>query len=152
MKGNRLTRAACVAGCLAISSPLSADDDPSTAITAALEQWRIEFNEGRPDHICDLFSTDLLYDFQGLPEQNYEQLCDRLRLALSSPTRKFRYDLTVKEVIVSGDLAVARIVWHSTMTDGAKSEKEDQPGIDVFRRQRDGTWKIIRYVAYPTPP
>jgi hypothetical protein len=41
----------------------SADDDPATVIRAALERWRDDFNEGRADHICDLFAHDLRYDF-----------------------------------------------------------------------------------------
>jgi steroid delta-isomerase len=27
----------------------------------------------------------------------------------------------------------------------------DEPGMDVFRRQPDGSWKISRYIAYEAP-
>lgn len=124
-------------------------EDPSAAIATALEDWRVAFNAGRAEHVCDLFAAELLYDFQGLPEQNYAQLCDRLHAAVSSTERRFQYELRVKEIIVSGDLAIARITWTSTMTSAGKSVTEDEPGLDVFRRQADGTWKIIRYIAYP---
>jgi hypothetical protein len=26
-----------------------------------------------------------------------------------------------------------------------------EPGMDIFMRQDDGTWKIIRYLAYTSP-
>jgi hypothetical protein len=26
-----------------------------------------------------------------------------------------------------------------------------EPGMDIFKRQDDGTWKIIRYLAYTSP-
>jgi hypothetical protein len=26
-----------------------------------------------------------------------------------------------------------------------------EPGLDVFRRQPDGTWRISRYMAYEAP-
>jgi hypothetical protein len=26
-----------------------------------------------------------------------------------------------------------------------------EPGIDVFRRQSDGSWKISRYIGYESP-
>ncbi len=134
-------------------SQAAAADDPATVIRTALERWRTDFNAKRADHICDLFAPDLRYDFQGLPEQNYALLCDRLHRALADPARSFHYGLRIKEVIVSGDLAVVRLTWTSTMTDKtAKPVSDDEPGLDVFGRQSDGGWKIIRYIAYPAHP
>jgi steroid delta-isomerase len=54
---------------------------------------------------------------------------------------------------VSGDLAVVRLIWISnlTATDG-RTTSEEEPGLDVFQRQPDGSWKIIRYIAYPATP
>jgi len=127
--------------------------DPATVIRAALEHWRDDFNAGKADGICDLFAHDLRYDFQGLPEQNYTQLCTRLHRALADPTQSFHYGLRIKEVIVSDNLAVVRLTWISTLTrkDG-KSEIEDEPGLDVFQRQTNGEWQIIRYMSYPEAP
>jgi ketosteroid isomerase-like protein len=132
---------------------LHAADDPAEYIRAALEQWRVDFNARRAAHICDLFAPDLRYDFQGLPEQNYTLLCDRLHRALADYTKSFQYKLHIKEIIVSGSLAVVRLTWISTVTgsDG-RGRTEDEPGLDVFRRQPDGSWKIIRYIAYPRNP
>jgi len=132
---------------------LRAETAPETAIRAALEQWRQDFNARKSENICDLFAPELLYDFQGLPEQNYVQLCDRLHKALASATPNITYGLNIKEVIVSGDLAVVRLTWISTVTaaDGT-SQTDDEQGLDVFAKQADGTWKIIRYIAYPEVP
>jgi steroid delta-isomerase len=130
-----------------------AEADAETAIRAALEQWRQDFNVRKAEHICDLFAPELLYDFQGLPEQNYTLLCDRLHKALASETPNITYGLRIKEVIVSGDLAVVRLTWISTVTeaDGASATGDEQ-GLDVFAKQADGSWKIIRYIAYPERP
>ena len=64
-----------------------------------------------------------------------------------------RYSLVVKEILVSGDLAVVRLTWTDTSLgrDG-KPVAHDEAGLDVFGRQSDGSWKIIRYIAYPTAP
>jgi hypothetical protein len=88
------------------STELRADEDPAADIRAALEQWRADFNARRAAHICDLFAPGLRYDFQGLPEQNYTLLCDRLHRALADHTKTLRYGLNIKEVITSGTLAV----------------------------------------------
>ena len=105
--------------------PTCAEVDAETAIRAALEQWRQDFNARKAEHICDLFAPELLYDFQGLPEQNYTLLCDRLHKALASETPNITYGLRIKEVIVSGDLAVVRLTWISTVTaaDGTRQDR-----------------------------
>ncbi len=130
-----------------------AGDDPATVIRAALEQWRDDFNARRSDHICDLFAPDLRYDFQGVPEQNYTLLCNRLHHALADSTQSYHYDLRIKEILVSGNLAVVRLTWTSTLTEkGGGQVIEDEPGLDVFGRQNSGEWKIIRYMSYPETP
>ena len=60
------------------------------------------------------------------------------------------YDLTIKEIIVSGVLAAVRLVWTLTVERPGQvgCTAITEPGLDLFRRQGDGTWKIVRYLAY----
>jgi steroid delta-isomerase len=126
-----------------------AADDPAADIRAALEHWRLDFNARRAAHICDLFAPGLLYDFQGLPEQTYPLLCARLHRALADRTKSFQYGLRIKEVILGRSLAVVRLTWISTVTpSGGQGKTTNEPGLDVFERQADGQWQIIRYLAY----
>jgi len=76
-----------------------------------------------------------------------------LRRSLADPTKKFAYSLDIKEIIVAGDLAVVRLVWTLKVTaaGAANAAETKEPGLDVFRRQPDGSWKIVRYVAYEEP-
>jgi len=132
--------------------PASASE-AEAAIRAALEQWRLDFNDRRAEHICDLFSPELRYDFQGLPEQNFALLCNRLQKALSDQTKSIQYGLRVKEVIVSDALAIVRLTWISTVSTGeGVSTTDDEQGLDVFARQPGGGWKLIRYIAFPERP
>ncbi|RFU49090.1 DUF4440 domain-containing protein [Paraburkholderia sp. DHOC27] len=126
-----------------------ADKDPASAIRSALTQWRDDFNARRAAHICDLFAPELRYDFYGAPERTYPMLCARLHRALADTTQSLRYDLKIKEIIVSGKLAIVRLTWISTTTLNGKQQSNDETGLDVFGRQPDGSWKIIRYIAYP---
>jgi ketosteroid isomerase-like protein len=133
-----------------IASAKTAAEDPVAIIRTALEQWRDDFNARRATHICDLFAPDLRYDFQGLTEQTYPLLCDRLHRALANTAQSIHYGLTIKEIIVSDRLAVVRLTWISTTTnEGGKQVTHDETGLDVFGRQSNGSWKIIRYIAYP---
>lgn len=142
--------AIAIAALPSMSIAQTAAEDPAAIIRTALEQWRDDFNARRAAHICDLFAPDLRYDFQGLPEQTYPLLCARLHRALANTTQSIHYGLSIKEVIVSDRLAIVRLTWISTVTDeGGNPVTHDETGLDVFGRQPDGSWKIIRYIAYP---
>jgi steroid delta-isomerase len=138
----------------AVCAPASAQlADAKSAIRATLGQWTSDFNARDPSRICDLFAKDLRYDFRGLPERDYDALCGSLHKALADPTKQLVYSHEIREIIVSGDLAVVRLIWTVKMLlPGATNAVETkEPGLDVFRRQPDGSWKIIRYIAYEAP-
>ena len=49
-----------------------------------------------------------------------------------------------------GDLAAVRLIWMLNVKrpDQAVGTVSHEPGLDIFRKQADGSWKIIRYLAY----
>jgi|SRR5829696_2250762 len=131
--------------------PARADDDTSRAeITAALTQWTDDFNAGRADKLCDLFARDLRADFRGQPERGYDAQCGLLQRSLVDRARAFSYALAIKEILVSDDAAVVRLTWTLTIRqrDSGRAVTSVEPGLDVFRRQSDRRWRIIRYIAY----
>ena len=136
------------------ASPAPADDAAQAGIRAALTQWTADFNAGNADKVCGLFAPDLIAQYRGQPERNYEALCGVLQRSLSDRSKSYQYSLVIKEIIVAGDLAVVRLVW--TLKVGRKDSVaeviSDEPGMDIFRRQPDGSWKISRYIAYEAPP
>jgi ketosteroid isomerase-like protein len=137
---------------LAFSTPLAAepaDTVDQAAIRARLVQWTDDFNAGKVQDACDLFASDLRYDYRGLPERNYQDMCAGLRRALNDPAKHYSYGLAIKDIFVFGDMAAVRLVWTLTLTGaGAQPKVSHEHGIDVFRRQPDGAWRIIRFVAY----
>ena len=148
----RILLAAWAACAIALASPLAQPDSrPETAIREALSAWTRDFNARDTSRICDLFARDLAYDYRGFPERGYDALCDLLQRSLRDPTKRFDYALDIKEIIVSGDMAVVRLVWMLRVTSGASTVETQEPGLDVFRRQSDGRWKIIRYMGYEAP-
>jgi uncharacterized protein (TIGR02246 family) len=138
---------------VAAGSPASAQPEAETAIRTALANWTRDFNARDSSRICDLFARDLRYDYRGFPERDYEALCSLLRQSLADPARRFTYTHDIREIIVSGDLAIVRLTWTLTVTlpGAARPVESKEPGLDVFRRQPDGSWKIVRYVGYEAP-
>ena len=129
-------------------------DQAEGDIRAALMKWTGDFNARNMSEVCDLFAPDLRYDFQGFPERGYDDICKLLRTSLSDTRKRFTYlPPTIKEIIVSGDLAVVRLTWTlKVRSEGTPGDVTSQDtGLDVFRRQPDGRWKIIRYIAFEAP-
>jgi ketosteroid isomerase-like protein len=122
---------------------------PETAIRAALEKWTADFNAGNAEEICDLFASELRYDYRGHPERNYDDLCGLLHRTLNDRAKHYAYALDIKEMLVASDTAIVRLVWTLTIrSNDARLERSTETGMDVFRKQEDGSWKIIRYIAY----
>jgi len=136
-----------LAATFAMAKPAAADDKAD--IRARLVQWTADFNAGRKDAACDLFSKQLVSDFRGQGEANYTTRCALLAKAIDDPDRKFRYQLHIKEIIISGELAVVRLDW--TLDISPPGQKTFEPGMDIFRKEKDGAWRIIRYMAYEAP-
>jgi ketosteroid isomerase-like protein len=124
--------------------PAAADD--AADIRARLERWTEDFNQKRIEPVCDLFSTELLSTVRGQGDKDYAARCDILTTSLNDPARDYHYELDVHEVIVEGDLAVVRLTWTLFITPLNVTAVE--PGIDVFRKEADGKWRIIRYLSY----
>ena len=134
------------------SLPGLADIGPSqdaSAIRATLEQWTDDFNNRRIDKVCDLFARDTIANFRGQPERGYEEICSLLQQSLTDSAKTFAYALDIKEVIVAGNIAAVRLEW--TLQISPLNVTSVEPGVDIFRREADGKWRIMRYLAYEAP-
>ncbi len=148
------------AGSIVAIAALTAALDPSeggeptesaeSEIRSAIENWRSAFNAGDEEHVCDLFAPDLVANYQGEPERDHTSLCEMLRTAIRDPDAKYRYSVRINEIMVYDTTAVVRLVWRlETEKAGTMTEPIEEPAVDIFHRQADGSWKISRYLAYP---
>jgi steroid delta-isomerase len=136
------------------SAAAQSDSTVQAAIRTALTQWMADFNAGNAEKVCGLFAPDLIAQYRGQPERDYQGLCDLLKRSLSDRSKTYAYSLVIKEILVAGDLAVVRLTWTLKVKpkDGTGEIASDEPGMDIFRRQGDGSWKISRYIAYEALP
>jgi len=130
------------------AGPLRADD-AAAEIESTLTRWMADFNAGKADCICDLFAAEVRADYRGFPTRDHRAVCDLLTKSLADESRTYRYGLNIKEILVFGDVAVVRLIWTLTIQEqDGKAITSVEPGMDIFQRQADGAWKIIRYMAY----
>ena len=134
----------------AAAQPLGPD---AQTIRNVLTHWMADFNAARTDRICDLFAPGLRYDYRGFAERDYQKMCDGLHESLNDRDKHYSYALDIKDIMVAGDLAVARLVWTLTATShsAAKPIVTQEYSMDALHRQADGTWKIVRFTAYEAP-
>jgi steroid delta-isomerase len=139
------------AGCAArmqIATPAPAETEQ--AIRARIAAWTEDFNAGRAERLCDLFSRSLAVSFRGAPDRGYDEQCRLLHAAMRPGGRAFRTRAEIHEIIPAGDLAIVRLDWHAELR--AAPDKPWMPlrevGMDIFRREADGAWRIVRYIAY----
>ncbi|HSR77608.1 MAG TPA: nuclear transport factor 2 family protein [Xanthobacteraceae bacterium] len=140
--------AAALAGSLAAAQT---DDQAQADIRAALMKWTADFNARNLGEVCDLFAPDLRYDYQGFPERGFDDICKLLRQSLADSRKRYSYaPPAITDILVSGDLAVVRLTWTLTVKGDAMAQDvtTQEPGIDIFRKQPDGRWQIIRFIAY----
>ena len=154
----RLRRLA--AGSIIAAAALTAPCDPSRGdeptgaaeneIRSAIENWRSAFNARDEDRVCALFAPDLVANYQGEPERDYSSLCEMLRAGVRDPDVTYRYSVEINEIMVYGETAVVRLIWTLEIEKaGSPKETIEEPAVDIFHRQVDGSWKISRYLAYP---
>jgi uncharacterized protein (TIGR02246 family) len=122
-------------------------------IRAALESWQLVFNDRDEQRVCDIFAPDVVANYDGEPERDYTSLCQMLQTAVRDRDKTYRYSLKINDILVYGETAVVRLVWTLEIVKlGDSKEIIEEPAVDIFRRQADGSWKISRYLAYPSVP
>lgn len=134
------------------STGVAASERAEDEIRSAFAAWVKNFNQGKAEEVCALFSPELRYDFRGYPERGFSDICRLLKRSLADRSKQYAYHVDVREVLVDGDLAIARVVRTLAITlPNGQIVTSVEPGMDVLRRGPDGAWKIIRYLAYAVP-
>ncbi len=145
-------RAALLALLLLADGPARAED-AEAAVRGALTRWTEAFNARNAKEVCDLFAADVLATNRDAPDRSFDDICAQLRKVLADPDRRYRYGADIEEVLTSATLAVVRLYWtlETRDRDGNLIETGVDAGMDVFRRQPDGQWRIVRFIAFDMP-
>jgi steroid delta-isomerase len=148
-----LTITAVLAG-VVMATPARADaGSDKAAITERLRGWAEAFNARNAAGVCDVFAPDLVSTVPEVLDGNRDTLCTKLAALLAKPELTLHYDSPdIREIIVSGDIAVVRLFWTLTARKGAEQSVTHEAGMDIFKRQPDGRWSIARFMSFSTTP
>ncbi|MFK4447937.1 uncharacterized protein (TIGR02246 family) [Caballeronia udeis] len=135
-------------------TPARADvDSDRAAITERLQRWRVAFNARDAAGVCDVFAPDLVSTVPEVLDGSRDALCGKLSAVLAKPELQLDYDSPdIREIIVSGDIAVVRLFWTLTAQMRGESSVSTEAGMDIFKRQPDGKWSIARFISFSATP
>lgn len=123
------------------------------AIIERLHRWTAAFNARDAAGVCDVFAPDLVATVPGMADGSREAVCARLAQLLARRDLGLHYDEPdIREIIVSGKLAVVRLFWTLRTRKGGAEDVTTEAGMDIFERQPDGTWSIARYMSFTDRP
>jgi len=134
-----------------VSAKADVDQD-KIAIAQRLHLWADAFNTRDIAGVCDLFSSDLISSVPGAIAAGRDEVCTRLANVLAKPNVTLRYRPQIDEIIVSGDIAVVRLIWELTTERGSDTSTSREVGMDIFQREPSGQWSIIRFLAFSFDP
>lgn len=115
-------------------------------------------NRGDVDGVLSVFSRDVVLSYPGIPDQGLDQLAGDYRRMMTDPNVKAQTQPTIEEITVSGDLAYARLVWNTDVTDTRTGQRSTRrmKDLQIWRREPDGRWRFARGMHYrldpPRPP
>jgi len=121
-------------------------------IIGRLEKWSKDFNAKNIPEVCGLFAKDLVASYPGTADRNYDDMCRQFKEKLIRSDLILRYEVPeIEQVVFAGDIVVVRLIWtlKTSQKDQPSTEIIREKGLDVFKRQKDGVWKILISYAYP---
>jgi ketosteroid isomerase-like protein len=119
---------------------------------ALFNAWTQAFNQKKYPEVCELFSVSIAADYQGAPKKDYTAMCEGFRRIFAEADTVYHNAFQIHEIHRSHELATVRITWylHVTRKDMPTVSVQEE-GLDVLRRQADGKWRIVNFIAYPVP-
>jgi uncharacterized protein (TIGR02246 family) len=131
--------------------PLAGDTAKAKAAWGAFETWLAAYEEGDLEGVMAIFAPDVVFSWQGLPDQRVADLRKAYVADLGSRAAGTTWVPTVEEVYADGRLAIARSRWQQVVTaaDGTTTVTATNRSLDVLRLDDDGRWRIFRSLNYP---
>ena len=140
---------AVFAPCSLLAQSAGAD---AAVLRGLIDQTARSINAHDPDGVMAHYSKDILVSYPGVADTTYD-VFDRNYRQMMNPSILTRTVPTVDEIVVSGDLALIRMQWSTTITDKASGNTSSRLAKDLqIWRRENGAWKFYRGMWHHVPP
>jgi ketosteroid isomerase-like protein len=149
----KLARSGLVVGVLLSVSMTS--QDPKTDVETLrrlIQETATAIKANDAAGIMAHYSKDIIVSYPGRPDTTYDEF-DRSYRQMLAPNTTTNAVPTIDEILVSGDLAVIRMRWNTTIVDKVTggSTSRQAKDLQVWRRE-NGAWKFCRGMWYHVRP
>jgi ketosteroid isomerase-like protein len=112
------------------------------------------FNNVDSDAIIAPYARDVVLSYPGVPDMGYETLAKAYAGLRDRKDVVEKTSPTIEEILVSGDLGIIRVMWNTSTTEVAtgRQSSRQMKDLQVWRREKDGTWMFIRGMHFRIPP
>jgi uncharacterized protein (TIGR02246 family) len=132
---------------ISLSQTIRNDEQAIRAIFAEIEKG---YNEDNADIVLQHYSKEVLVSYPGKEDTDYEGFKKGYAEMMSLKVKK-KIALVLDEILISGDLAVVRLQWHTTLYSDKGDILRKAVDLQIFRRE-DGKWKFYRGMWYHLKP
>lgn len=146
----KLTLAACLICCVS-SAPAAADSTSADAksFDKLYADWTKSFNKKDMAGTMSIFAPTCTASLPDATHKTYNQIENGFKKLFAQKNKSYQYTYDVHNIYHEGDLAAVRITWHLAVSEGGKLlEKTNEHGLDVLKRDTNGAWQIVNWVAF----
>jgi uncharacterized protein (TIGR02246 family) len=122
------------------------------AIQASLEKVRQSYNNRDLTIRMSLYADNSLLTYPGQPDADYNQTRKNYENVFANrPAFPINIFYKIEEIKTSGDLAFIRMMWF-VERDSDKQILSRLKDLEIWQRQKDGTWKLARGLSFHLKP
>jgi uncharacterized protein (TIGR02246 family) len=115
-------------------------------IRAIIEDCEKGYNEDNADLVLQHYSKDILVSYPGRDDMDYEGFTKAYREMMSRRVKK-TIRAQIDEIVISGDLAMVRLQWYTTLHTNEGDNLRKAKDLQIFRKE-NGKWKFYRGMWY----
>jgi uncharacterized protein (TIGR02246 family) len=137
---------------LTAREPSAAEKQAEADVRAEFARWTEAYRQHDLVGTMKIFDPEVRFAFQGGPDAGYAEL-ERSYTAEFKTNATAEWVGSIDEVQASGDLAAEFSTWKFVdHRAGKETVLAHNRGVDLFRRNSKGEWRIIRSLNYPVKP
>ena len=127
---------------------------PDTFTDGARELWQTLMHWRDSYNARDLAGTLAPYEpeitglYAGNPPDTFTSLRDSYTRSFAATDRQRSIEFEPEEILASGNFAFVRDHWTSTMRTQERESRRVSRGIEIWRKNESGDWKLLRYLSY----